>query len=299
MYNFLKGNILSHLRFLIKKYRYEVLKRFMFYRVHGYLLDLSSPKSFNEKVFYRKYKGNYDYMALIADKYRVREYVASKVGDEYLIPLVGIFKKITIKDWEDFPEQFVIKTNHGSGVEHIQIVSEKKSEDPVQVVRKINKALNDDFGVIGHQPFYQKIDRLVLVEKYLDAGAVTPDDYKFHCFGDRIFIQVDRGRYDHHYRNIYDENWNLMPFKINSNYPNFIENIPKPKNFNKMISVARKLSEDFDYIRVDLYNIDGCIYFGELTQTPGNGRVNFNPTCVDFEWGEYWNLQKENKWLYK
>ncbi|MGF1876776.1 hypothetical protein L4D77_15770, partial [Photobacterium frigidiphilum] len=287
-----------YILFLVKKYYYELSRNKSFYNKHGYKLNIKEPKTFNDKIYFRKYNGNYEFMGLIADKYKVRDYVESKIGAEYLIPLLGVYDSFSKEDWNKLPQRFVLKSNHGSGVNHIHIIINKDSENAEQVIDKLNRALNDNFGEIGHQPFYQKIDRVLLAEEYLDSGSVTPDDYKFHCFGNKILIQVDRGRYGDHQRSIYDENWSKMNYKLNSSYPGIIFSTP-PKNLDLMIDLAKKLASDFDYVRVDFYNLDGKIYFGELTQTHGNGKEDFEPARIDFEWGEYWDLDLGNKSLYK
>ncbi|MGF1756328.1 hypothetical protein L4C33_22455, partial [Vibrio makurazakiensis] len=278
----------------MKKLKYELFRGRLFKKKHGYPLNISSPTTFNEKIYYRKYYGNHEEMALIADKYKVRELVSKRIGAEYLIPLLGVYDKFSISDWDDLPEQFVLKTNHGSGFNHIQIVTNKQKENPYAIIEKMNKALKDDFGSISHEPFYEKIDRVILAEKYLDSGLMVPDDFKFHCFEDEMFIQIDRGRYGSHSRSIYDHNWNEMDYKLNSSYPK-INGIMPPINLSKMIELAKCLADNFDYIRVDFYNLDGKIYFGELTQTHGNGLEDFKPTLVDREWGDYWKLDKDNK----
>lgn len=283
----------------IKMLRYELMKKNNFLKKHGYRLNIDNPRSFNEKIFYRKYYGNFKFMATIADKYMVREYVSAKVGEDVLIPILGVYESITVSDWENLPDSFVLKTNHGSGANHIHIVKNKNQSNRDSIINKMNAALKEDFGVVGHQPFYNMIKRVIIAEKYLDSGAetVTPDDYKFHCFKDKILIQVDRGRYSAHHRSIFSEEWVEMDYKLNSFYPK-VEQCPTPANLDKMLSIAKALASDFDYIRVDLYNIDGKIFFGELTQTHGNGREDFEPTEVDFLWGEYWDMEINNPQLY-
>lgn len=281
----------------IKSLYYEMTLHKKFKEYHGYELNLKNPKTYNEKIYFRKYFGNFEKMALIADKYEVRKYVKEKIGEEYLIPLYGVYDKFTVDDWNKLPNSFVIKTNHGSGLNHIHIVKDKSNENGNEVVRKFQKALSEEFGLIGHQPFYRKINRKVIVEKYIESGRMTPDDYKLHCFKDKIFIQVDRGRYEKHQRSVFDCKWNELNFKLNSKYEH-IEDCDKPQNLEEMITLAKKLAKDFDYIRVDFYNVNGKILFGELTQTHGNGTEDFKPTKMDEIWGEYWELDKDNKDLY-
>ncbi|MBY7733397.1 hypothetical protein JHW46_23960 [Vibrio splendidus] len=283
---------------LLRKYKYRINRESDFLKNHGYKLNIKAPQTFSEKLYYRKYYGNFDNMALFADKYKVREYVSAKVGSEYLIPLLGVYKTFTSEDWCALPEKFVLKSNHGSGPNHLQIVTDKVNEEVSSVVRKFEEALKESFGIVKQEPFYAKIDKLIIAEQYLESDALTPNDYKFHCFNDKIFIQVDSDRYEEHKRSIFDIEWNRMNFRLDSNFPEVGDCSP-PQNLGQMVEIAKKLSEDFDYVRVDLYNINGKIYFGELTQTHGNGTEDFKPTSVDREWGDYWKLDKENKNLYQ
>ncbi|WP_175418656.1 ATP-grasp fold amidoligase family protein [Salinivibrio sp. SS2] len=283
---------------LIKRCKYRINRDRDFYKNHGYPLNLKDPKSFNEKLYYRKYYGNFDNMALFADKYKVRDYVEKKVGSKYLIPLLGLYEEFTQEDWRALPNKFVLKTNHGSGARHIHIVTNKESENVSDIVKKFRKALKESFGIIKQEPFYARIDRKVIAEKYLESEGKTPNDYKFHCFGEKIFIQVDSDRYDNHKRSFFDADWNRLNIRLDSKFPEIEECLP-PSNLKEMIEVATKLSSDFDYVRVDLYNVNGRVYFGELTLTHGNGTEDFKPGHIDMEWGSYWQLDKKNRLLYK
>ncbi|MBY7822346.1 hypothetical protein KW418_18930 [Vibrio fluvialis] len=280
----------------LRRIKYELTKKNKFKRYHGYDLCISDPKTFNEKLYYRKYHGNHEFMAEKADKYLVRKYVERKVGKEILIPLVGVYDRLNEDIWETLPDEFVVKSNHGSGSDHLEIITSKKDADKKRIIEKMNKAVSQSFGTVNHQPFYDLIDRKIVVEEYLKSNQDTPDDFKFHVFKNKIFIQVDVDRYTDHKRSLYDEDWNKLESKLNSKYE--YASKEKPVNLDKMISIARNLAEDYDYVRVDLYNIDGRIYFGEITQTHGNGTEDFKPTTTDLEWGMLWDLDKNNRKLY-
>lgn len=270
---------------------YPIRHKRIFKKVHGYNLDLENPITWNEKINHRKRYGDKKKMALIADKYRVRDYVQSIVGKEVLIPLLGVYDKIEDVDCNALPDNFVIKTNHGSGSEHISIVSKKSGIDINKLREKFNRALKDNFGENMGEYFYQEIDRKIIIEEYLVSGSFTPNDYKFHCFNNgtetKIYIQVDEGRYTDHKRSIFDEEWVELDITINPKYKRIIDK-SRPKNLDEMISIARKLSSEFSYIRVDLYSVNGKVYFGELTQTHGNGMEKILPYKVDVEWGNLW-----------
>ncbi|EHH2491121.1 glycosyltransferase [Vibrio parahaemolyticus] len=298
MKSFIKKLTPGFLYDLARKYKYRINRDRDFFKNHGYELNLKTPKTFSEKLYFRKYYGNFDNMALFADKFKVRNYVAQKVGEQYLIPLLGVYRNFSQDDWDNLPEKFVLKSNHGSGPSHLQIVTNKSKEDVNGVVKKFKNALKESFGIIKQEPFYARIDKVIIAEQYLESEGLTPNDYKFHCFRDKIFIQVDSDRYEGHKRSIFDVNWNKMNFRLDSKFPEVGE-CSAPDNLNEMLEVAKKLSEDFDYIRVDLYSVQGKVYFGELTQTHGNGTEDFKPSFVDREWGDYWILDKGNEELYK
>ncbi|MBY7661998.1 hypothetical protein JFJ08_14990 [Vibrio atlanticus] len=278
--------------------RHSLLKKMYFEKIHSYKLNMEKPESFSEKIFYRKTYGNFNSMANIADKIKVRDYVEKKIGAEYLINMIGTFNHLSVEDIESLPKSFVMKTNHGSGAQHVEVVENKFEISASEIVDKFNNAILKDKGRFDEK-FYSYIERKILVETYLKSESKTPNDYKFHCFNDgTIYIQVDSNRYEGHSRAFFDLEWRPVDIKIKSSIKK-AESISKPDNFDLMLELARKLSEDFDYIRVDLYNINGKIYFGELTQTHGGGIEAFSSVESDFKWGQHWKLERENKWLYR
>lgn len=269
----------------------------IFYRKHRYKPNLRVPISFNEKILNRKVHGNNLQMAFFADKLLVREFVKEKVGSKYLIPLLHYTDYLKFGDIEKLPKSFVVKTNHASGDEHISIVDDISNIDPYGLSLKFNNSIKKSYCLKSGELFYDYIPRKIIIEEYLDSGMLTPDDYKFHCFRGQegkftIYVQVDRGRFGEHYRNVYNEQWELQSL-IFDDVPNFTD-CKLPDNFPEMLDVVRKLATDFDYIRVDLYNIDGRIFFGELTQTPNNGMASF-PREWDRLFGNLWVLNNKNE----
>ena len=280
-----------------KRWIYDRRYQRKFMEVHGYALNEESPSTFSEKLFYRKQYGNFEEMAKFSDKYAVRAYVESKIGKPYLIPILGVYKKLTLNDMDKLPNQFVVKTTHGSGKKHIEIVLDKKSHNLKSLIEKMNHALTLDFGYERKELWYTKIDKKIIIEQLLPNSGAGPDDYKFHCFGnEKMYIVLDRGRFKEHKRSVFDENWQLTKVTLNS-YP-ALDNIDKPINFDIMKTLAETLSADFDYIRVDFYNIKGKIYFGELTFSNANGMSKLSPENFDRLWGDLWNIDHENRQLY-
>lgn len=253
-------------------------------------LNLDNPKRYSEKIQLRKLNYNNPLYILCADKYKVREYIKEKIGDEYLIPLYFAKKKIIKEDLEKLPNQFVLKTNNASKTNIIVNDKEKISTD--DVVKKMNQFVKYKFGYRTFELFYNEIDPLIIAEKYIGTENQVPNDYKFHCFKQlngsiKVFVQVDVGRFsDNHCMAYFDEMWNMQPFGIDERKRNVKFN--KPKNLKKMLEISKKLSEDFDYVRVDLYEVEGKIYFGELTFTDGSGYDILQPNKYDVEWGTYW-----------
>ncbi|MEZ9705381.1 ATP-grasp fold amidoligase family protein [Vibrio breoganii] len=270
----------------------KVLLTYRYYKNFKRLPSFDKPTTFNEKIMNRMITGNYQALSNLADKVKVRDYVKQKIGSQYLVEIYGVFETLKVSDFDRLPKSFVIKTNHGTGKNHLEIVRDKGDLNLVDVCNKFNRALNDDWYLGTGELFYSKIQRKILIEEYLidETGLQTPDDYKFHCFNGEILIQVDRGRFEDHRRNIYNEQWELQDtnFYGDSNFPD----IPRPKMLQEMLNIARLLSKDFNYIRVDLYCVNNKIYFGEMTCTHKSGACKFIPESEDYAWGNKWTLDK-------
>lgn len=268
-----------------------------FFQRYGYKIDfIKEPKTFSEKIQFRKLYTNdktNELYAICADKYRVREYIADKIGEEYLIPLELVTDKLTMEDWNKLPKECVIKANHNSGP--VQVIFDKNKKNPKAIIDEINFQLSMDYGVLSLESHYSLIERKVIVEKLLkDREGKVPPDYKFHCFkkskgGFKIMIQVDLGRYENHRRGFYDEDWKLSKYLTGTSYCKLIDfDYQKPKSLNKMLELSKKIAEDFDYIRVDFYEVNEKIYFGELTFAHEGGFNDFNLPEGDLEFGKYW-----------
>lgn len=263
----------------------------------SYEIDFSKePKTFNQKIQFRKLYDNNPLYSTCSDKYRVREYIKEKIGEKYLIPLYLVTDKLTEEQWDKLPNQFVAKANHNSGP--VQIIKDKNKVNKKEIIKELNNQLKLNYGILSMEKFYSDIPRKIIVEKFLSIIDEIPADYKFHCFNYKdefkCFIEHIVGRKENNlsiYKSVYyDENWNKMPFTIESkNYDYIVE---KPKNLKKMLEIVKKLSEDFEYVRVDLYNVDEKIYFGELTFCDGSGLAKFEPEDWDYKFGSYWKQKR-------
>lgn len=250
----------------------------------GYDIDfLILPKTFNQKIQFRKLYDKNTLYSICADKYRVREYIKKKIGEEYLIPLYLVTNKLTMEQWKQLPDSFVAKANHNSGP--VQIVKNKKQAVPKKIITELNNQLQIDYGVLSMEQYYSDIPRKIIVEKYLKDDI---EDYKFHCFKGKIFLErITREGLG----SMYDiDEWKNLQFSIGYNVDSHLYD--KPQNFEKMVCLAKKLSEDFEYVRVDLYNVDGRIYFGELTFCDSSGFGKFTDEKWDYKFGEFWNQNK-------
>lgn len=273
-------------------YRFKLGKKKMimkyYERVHGSIYDFDNPILFTEKINSRKLDKN-PLFTLCADKIKVRDYVEKKVGKKYLIPCYFTAKKLTSKLYDNMPKKCVLKTAGGSGT--IKIIYNKNKENKKDVISTMRQYQKIDFAYIWGEMFYKKIPNNIICEKLLlDKKGNIPNDYKFHCFNNngkfKCFLQIEINRFGNHTRNIYDENFNLI--NLTTGLDNYKGKVAKPKNYDEMIYVAKKLSEDFNYVRVDLYNVNGKIYFGELTFTHNAGFSIFNPGKYNELWGSYW-----------
>lgn len=261
----------------------------------GYEIDFDkTPETFSQKIQFRKLYDLNPLYSLCADKYKVREYVKNKIGEKYLIPLYLVTDKLTEKQWEDLPNSFVAKANHNSGP--VQIVKDKTKKIKTEVIRELNNQLKLDYGVLSMEKYYSNVERRIVVEKFIETDGPL-NDYKIHCFKDkegirRLFIEhiLDSNDKGNLTSCFYNEEWKKIGLSLNGK--DYNKEIAKPENLEEMLFLAKKLSEDFSYVRVDLYNNDGKIYFGELTFCNWSGFGTFSDEKWDYKFGEYWNQEK-------
>jgi hypothetical protein len=272
--NFLPDRIFNKLFFLYK---------------NKYWPNFKKPQSFNEKINYLKLHSKNPLRALVADRLKVRDYILKKAPECELIPILWKGDIFTQEVYESLPQKFVLKANHGSGM--VKIVD--KTVDDYEVLYMLSEQWKKiDYGKITRQSFYDNIEKIIIVEEFITFKGDVPPDFKFMSFNGKIeFIQIDIDRFSKHTRDIYDSNFNKLNFTLE--YPNSNKTINKPKLFEKSKKIVTQLADDFDFIRVDLYILDDKIYFGELTNTPGNGYDRFIPKDMDFKFGKKIIFKKE------
>lgn len=284
-----KLRIVAAINKCLPRFLQLIYLRWLYKKKIGRSLNLHDPKAYTEKIQWAKLHDCTPIKTKLSDKYLVREWVSERVGEEYLIPLLGVWDKYSDIDFESLPNSFVLKTNHGSGT--VFVVKDKSEFDEKKCKTLFNDWMHTDYSyVFGLELQYTNIKRKILAEEYLDAKGKELQDYKFLCFdGKPYFCWVDLDRFSNHKRNIYDLDWVLQPWNQYT-YGNSAIEIPKPKNFDKMVEIASVLCQGFSHVRVDLYNIEGKIYFGEMTFTNGSGYECIVPDKYDFELGKQWKI---------
>ena len=256
----------------------------------GRELDLENPVKFNDKLQWLKLYW-YDPLAQIcADKYRVRDFVAKKIGKEYLNDLYGVYESVSDLDLNKLPNSFVLKCTHGSGFNII--CKNKEKINWKDEFKKIKRWLNTDYYLFKREWVYKDIKPRIICEKYLEEEQ-TGDlkDYKIFCFhGEPKLIMVVTDRFENQRRNFYDINWDLMD--VSTRFPRENRGFSKPPNLDEMLELSRVLSKDFPHVRVDFYNVRNKIIFGELTFFHDSGYGIYKPVEFEIKMGSWLDLSK-------
>ncbi|MEI0611471.1 ATP-grasp fold amidoligase family protein [Brachyspira pilosicoli] len=277
------------------KFREDIIKK-RFFNNLGYELNLDDPRTFNEKIQWLKLYNHDPLITKCADKYLAREYIKEKVGEEYLIPLLGVWDNPDDIDFDSLPNQFVLKVNWGTAQ---NIIVKDKSKLDIEKTKEQLKNWLDPFENLYYKTFewqYKNIPPKIICEKYIKNN--TTENlivYGVYCFNKKpYFIHTITDAHTNMDKcNIYDINWNkidLVYIFDNTDYE-----ISKPKNLDIILSLSKILSEDFNHVRVDFFCANDLIYVGELTFTTSNGFSKFNPIEWDYKFGELFDLPKEKK----
>jgi hypothetical protein len=254
-------------------------------------LNLINPSRFTEKIQWIKLYDRTELRKEVADRLRVRRYVSDRIGDKHLVPLHEVCDKLTQKVWASLPDQFVLKANHGC--EMVKIVRDKTNADYSEFKQITGNWMATNYFNIGREWVYKDLKRTILAEKLLlDENMQIPSDYKFFCFhGEVMIIQIDFDRFGNQKRNLYDRDFNRIEGQLL--YPNFEGNVTKPAGLDHAVDIAEALSKEFSFIRVDLYIVNSHVYFGELTNYPGNGFIEFRPESLEMHAGSLLTLPRE------
>lgn len=273
---------------LLKKVFFRCLSDKQYLKVRYYLtfkkkLNLKNPQTFNEKLQWLKLYDQKDIYTMMVDKYEVKKYIANTIGQEYVIPTLGIYDKFDDIDFSKLPNEFVIKCTHDSG--GLVIVKDKATLNINEAKEKIESSLKNNYYYSGREWPYKNVKPRIIVEELLKVDNL--EDYKLMCFNGECkcsFVCTDRYEQTGLRVTFFDRNWNKLPFS--RHYPSSTKKIEKPSNYDEMVRIAETLSKNIPFVRVDLYNIDGKIYFGELTFYPGSGFEEFEPEEWDYKLGE-------------
>lgn len=258
----------------------------------GYKCDLEHPKTFNEKIQWLKLHDRKDLYHNLVDKFEVKRIVGDLIGNEYIIPTLGIWKEFDDIKFDGLPNRFVLKCTHDSA--SVVLCKDKMSFDYSSAREKLTEALKTDYyHYIGKQWAYKGVERRIIAEEYLDEGTGKGlTDYKFMVFGGECkSIFVCSGRQSKLRLDAYDLNWQLMPFTRN-NHPNMLERVPRPQCFDTMLLFAEKIARFINnpFVRVDFYEVKGKVYFGEVTFYPEGGLGRFKPIEWDYIMGSWIKL---------
>lgn len=288
---FMASIVSNFLRWLPDAPYLKLLYRFKM----GHRLDLKSPKTFTEKIQWLKlYNRKPEYTTMV-DKYAVKQYVANIIGEEYIIPTLGVWDKPEDVDWENLPNQFVLKTTHGGGGGGVVICKDKKIFDKNAAIDKLNESLSSDIYRGLREWPYKNVPKRIIAEKFMapEKSSAPNDlpDYKFFCFNGKVrFFKVDFGRFVEHHANYYSPEGELLEFGEQGLEPDPSYPIELPNNLRDMIALAERMSKNEPFLRVDFYNVNGKIFFGELTFYPASGLGKWTTEETDIKIGKYLNL---------
>lgn len=276
---------------MLKESEYAIALSEWFLRRTGQHLDLRNPKTFNEKIQWLKLYDASPLKTLTTDKYLVRDWVREKIGDKYLIPMLGVYDNFDDIRFDDLPTSFVIKTNHGSGWNHV--VKDKNAVNVAKLKKNFDAWMSSNYAFqYGFELHYKNIKPRIIIEKYIENYSGKLFDWKIWCFnGNPMFIQFRDDWTSDLRMCFFDAEWNKQEFCYDHDL--YEDYIPMPDNLGEMLHIARILARDFYHVCVDLYRLDdGKIYFGEMTHTRSSGVARWRPPEWNLRMGELLLLPK-------
>lgn len=267
----------------------ELYLKIMFYVNMGRRLDLDDPKTMNEKLQWLKlYDRKPEYTSMV-DKILVKDYVSKKIGPQYVAPLLGVWDKVEDIDFDALPEEFVIKANHSGGNMAVLICPDKAALDISKAKSYLRKSLRYDVYHAYREWPYKNVQKRFFAEEYLGKDLV---DYKFYCFNghvDSVLVCIDRQIGDTKFY-FFDREWKLKRYNQRGKAAPADFTLPKPDGIDEMFGLAARLSEGIPFVRVDFYDVNGKVYFGELTFYPSGGFDSKRLPEADLHFGSMINL---------
>lgn len=264
--------------------------KLIFHAQLGYWPDLKHPKTFNETLQWLKLHDRRPEYTAMVDKVSAKDYVAARIGERYIIPTLGVWDNPEAIDWPSLPERFVIKTSNDSG--GIIVCKDKSKLDVNAATAKLKSSWGNNYSKYNKEYPYEGVVPRIIAEEYLeDETEADLKDYKFFCFNGEprfLFVASERQNpYEETKFDFFDTDWNHLP--VRNGHPNSSRPIPRPEHLEEMLDIARRLSYGIPHVRVDLYNVSGRIYFGELTFFHWSGLMPFDPPVWDLRFGAYFN----------
>ena len=270
-------------RWFIEQRYYHVLNKFP---------DLDNPKTFNEKIHWLNLNYHNPLITRCCDKYELKYYITEQIGEQYVVPVLKTYKRASEIHFSELPEQFVIKANWGDGPEFLEIIKDKSIADENAIKFKFNNAIQPWNNLYYSHFFwgYKNVKPVIYAEKYIEHKGSDLDDFKFHCFnGVPKFVLVCEDRTSGKMKKTFlDLDWKIMPCYRADGEVN--RNVKKPENFDEMLNIVNKLCKPFPFVRVDLYNVEGQLYVGEMTFHPGCALENFIPEEYNYIVGDMLKL---------
>lgn len=263
--------------------------QWQFHHIYGRWLNIEHPQTYADKLAYLKTHEQDPRLCKLVDKYEVREYVAKMIGNEYLIPLLGVYNCAEEINWNELPEKYVLKCTHDSASVILHINNEKFDKEAA--IASLNKHLSRNIFFYAREYPYRSVPPRIICEAFLDDNGKVPADYKIMCFsGEPKYIILDMDRFTDHHRDCYDVNW--VKQDLTTDHEQGTTIAPRPEGLDKMLMLARKLSQGYPHVRIDFYNLSGKIYFGEMTFFPWGGPIWFKPDEWNYKLGALIDIKK-------
>ncbi len=265
-----------------------------YFRVYHRLPDLKNPRTFSEKIMWRKLYERDQRMPDLVDKIRVKQIMAKRFGEEFIIPTLAVYNSAEELDFTKEPlsqAPFFLKASHGSGMNVIVRKGEVPNSDNVR--KKVEGFLACNHAAVAEEWAYSYVQPRVFVEPYLEDAGRSLVDYKFHIFDGNLYvIEAIVDRFRNYGVCFFDREWKKLNIGYAGKYPSCKNVLAAPSRLGDMIKIAETIGKDFSYVRVDLYQIDGAVKFGEITFYPGAGHDKFSPPEWDDKFGQQWKLEK-------
>ena len=257
-------------------------------------LNLKNPQTFNEKLQWLKLHNRKNIYTTMVDKYSVKDYVEKIIGKEFIIPTIGIWNHPEEINFTQLPDKFVLKTTHGGGGKSVIICKDKKTFNKTKAINTLKEAMKEDIYVSHREWPYKNVQKRIIAEQFIDNGNEALSDYKFFCFnGKPKMMLVSNNRFHGETEfDYFDMNFTHLPFTQGGRNSN--KTIIKPTHFNEMKEIAEKLAKGIPHIRVDLYEVNDKILFGELTFFDSSGLSKFKPAIWDYKIGQLLDISNIN-----